>query len=82
MRPDRVSRVFLTKFVVVFHDFAHQVLDQMLADRAVLARRQFWNRLRNSDNHFIRLTGIHLSETLGATGYSDKKSSISSTIMQ
>ena len=32
----------------------------MLADRAVLARRQFCNRLRDSDNHFIRLTGIHL----------------------
>jgi hypothetical protein len=37
---------------------AHQLLDQLLADRAVLTTSQFCDRLRDSDNHFISLTGV------------------------
>jgi hypothetical protein len=49
-----------TKLVIVMHDLAHQLLDQLLADRAVSATVQFCNRLRESDYHLINLAGIDL----------------------
>jgi hypothetical protein len=56
MRPDVARCVFPTKLVIVLHDLAHQVLYQVLADRAVLATGQFSHRLRDRDNHFVGLT--------------------------
>jgi hypothetical protein len=79
MRPDCTCRVFSTKLGVVVHYLPHQLLDHVLADEAILLARQFCDRLRDRVDHFIRF--IALSDAAVA-GYSAKKSSISSTIMQ
>jgi hypothetical protein len=36
MRPDCTCSFFSTKLGIIVHDFAHQLLDQLLADRTIL----------------------------------------------
>jgi hypothetical protein len=59
----------------------HQLFDQLLADRSILLARKFCDRLRDRDNHFASPEST-LSDPPAGAGYSTKKSSISSTIMQ
>jgi hypothetical protein len=59
----------------------HQLLDHLLADNAILLARPLSDRLRDRVHDFIGFGGIDLSKPAVA-GYSAKKSSNSSTIMQ
>ncbi len=68
MRPDCTCRVLATKLSVIVHNFAHQLFDQMLSDRAILAGGQFRDRLRDSDDHFIGFIGIDFVRSAGRSG--------------
>jgi hypothetical protein len=46
------------ELAVVVHDLAHQLLNHLLTDDAILLARQFCDRLRDRINHFIRFRGI------------------------
>ena len=59
VRRVRTGSVVSPKLGVVFHYFAHQLFDQLLADQAILARGQFRDRLCDRDNHFIRFVGVN-----------------------
>jgi hypothetical protein len=48
VRAAHAYRVVATKLRVIVHNFAPQLFDQLLSDR----------RLCDSDDHFIRFTGI------------------------
>ena len=81
VRADRGGHLFTAKLAGVVHDFTHQMFDHLLTDDAILLACQFCDRLRDRVDQFICFAGIDLSEPAVA-GYSAKKSSISSTIMQ
>jgi len=50
--------VVSTKLSVIIHNFAHQLFDQLLSDRTILAAGKFCDSLCDGDDHFIRFTGI------------------------
>ena len=58
VRGDCKGRLFTTKFSVVVHNLAHQLLDHLLADDRILLARQFCDRLRDRINDFICFRGI------------------------
>ena len=76
VRAAHTHHVLATKLCVVIHNLAHQLFDQLLADCAVLTASQFRYRLRDTSPVST------LSDLPVIAGYSSKKSSISSTIMQ
>ena len=80
-RADCGGRLFTAKLGVVVHYLLHQLLDHLLADDAILLARQFCDRLRDRVDHFVGFIGVDFVDAAVA-GYSAKKSSISSTIMQ
>ena len=45
-RADCGGRLFAAKLGVVIHNLAHQLLDHLLADEAILLARQFCDCLR------------------------------------
>ncbi len=53
-----VGRRFTTKLGVVVHNLAHQLLNHLRADDAVLLARQFCDCLRDRVDHFIGFIGI------------------------
>ena len=71
----------MAKLGVVLHYLLHQLLDHLLPDYTVLLARQFGDCLRDRVDDFVGFTGIDFVRA-GVAGYSAKKSSISSTIMQ
>jgi hypothetical protein len=52
------SSFFTAKLGFVIHNLAHQLLDHLLADEAILLARQFSDRLRDRVNDFICFRGI------------------------
>ena len=58
VRADWGSRFFTAKLGVVIHNLAHQLLDHLLADEAILLARQLSDRLRDRINDFICFRGI------------------------
>jgi hypothetical protein len=58
MRRDCTYRVFPAKLAVVVHYLAHQLLDHLLPDHAILTAGQLSRRLRDRVNDFIRFCGI------------------------
>ncbi len=73
---------FPTKLGIIVHDFPHQLFNQLLADHAILTASKFRDGLGDRANHFIGFIGIALSDPPAGAGYSAKKSSIRSTIIQ
>ena len=59
VRADCGGHLFTAKLGIVVHDLAHQLLDHLLADEAILLARQFCDRLRDRIDHFIRFIGIN-----------------------
>ena len=55
---DRGGRRFTAKLAVVVHDLAHQLLNHLLTDDAILLARQFCDRLRDRVDDFICFRGI------------------------
>ena len=58
MRRDCTCRVFTPKFSVVVHNLAHQLLNHLLTDDAILLAHQFCDCLRDRINYFISFSGI------------------------
>jgi hypothetical protein len=58
VRTDRGGRRFTAKLAVVVHDLAHQLLNHLLTDDAILLARQFCDRLRDRVDDFICFRGI------------------------
>ena len=58
VRADCGSRFFTAKLGVVVHYLAHQLLDHLLADEAILLACQFCDCLRDRVDDFIRFSGI------------------------
>ena len=58
-RADCGGRVFTAKLAAVVHNLAHQLLNHLLADDAVLLARQFCDCLRHRVDHFIGFIGIN-----------------------
>ena len=58
MRADCGGRLFTAKLGVVVHNLAHQLLNHLLPDDAILLARQFCNCLRDRINDFICFRGI------------------------
>jgi hypothetical protein len=50
--------VLLTEFRVVSHNFAHQLLDHVLAGGFIVTGREFCDCLRHRDNHFVGVNRI------------------------
>jgi hypothetical protein len=81
VRADYGGRHFTAKLRVVVHYLLHQLLNHLLADDAILLARQFCDCLRDR----AITSSASLVSTLSdpaVAGYSAKKSSITSTIMQ
>ena len=81
VRADCGGRLFTAKLGVVIHYLPHQLLDHLLADEAILLARHFCDRLGDRINDFVCFGGIDFIRA-GGRGYSARKSSISSTIIQ
>ena len=60
MRRDCTYRVFPAKLGVVVHNLAHQLLNHLLTDDAILLARQFCDCLRDRVDDFICFVGIDL----------------------
>ena len=60
MRRDCTCRAFSPKLTIIFHDFLHQLFDQLLADDPILLARQFCDCLRDRVDDFICFIGIDL----------------------
>ena len=58
VRADCGGRLFAPKLRVVVHNLAHQLLNHLLPDDAILLARQFCNCLRDRINYFICFSGI------------------------
>jgi hypothetical protein len=52
------SRPFIAKLAVVVHNLAHQLLNHLPPDDAILLARQFCDRLRDRVDDFICFGGI------------------------
>src|ERR1700720_1187519 len=50
-----------TKFCIIIHNLAHQLFNQLLADRTVLTVRQFCHSLCNCCNHFVSINRVWLA---------------------
>jgi len=61
MPCDRAGRIFAAKLGVILHNIAHQLLDHLLTDGAILRARQFGHRLGDRGKHFIGVDGIGLA---------------------
>jgi hypothetical protein len=57
VRADCGGRLFAAKLAIVVHNLAHQLLDHLLPDDAVLLARQFCDYLRDRINDFICFIG-------------------------
>ena len=57
VRADCGGRLFPVKFAVAVHYLAHQLLDHLLPDHAILTARQFSDRLGDRVNYFICFSG-------------------------
>ena len=53
VRADCRGHLFRTKLDIVVHNLAHQLLDHLLSDDAILLARQFCDCLRDSVDDFI-----------------------------
>ena len=58
VRADCGGRLFTAKLGVVVHNLAHQLLNHLLADDAILLARQFCDCLCDRVNHFVGFIGI------------------------
>ena len=58
VRADCGGRLFTAKLGVVVYYLPHQLLNQLLADDAILLARQFCDCLCDRVNDFIRFSGI------------------------
>ena len=58
VRADCGGRSFTAKLGVVVQNLAHQLLNHLLPDDAILLARQFCDCLRNRINDFICFRGI------------------------
>ena len=57
-RADCGGRLFAAKLCIVVHNLAHQLLNHLLADDAILLARQFCDCLRDRINDVIGFIGI------------------------
>ena len=58
VRADCGSHFFTAKLGIVIHNLAHQLLDHLLTDDAILLTRHFCDRLRDRVDDFIRFIGV------------------------
>ena len=58
VRADCGGRLFTAKLGVVMDNLAHQLLNDLLADDAILLARQFCDCLRDRVDHFIGFIGV------------------------
>ena len=62
VRADCGGRLFTAKLAVVAHNLAHQLLNHLPPDDAILLARQFCDGLRDSVDHFVGFVGSSSSE--------------------
>src|SRR5215471_8400264 len=58
IRADRTCSGVATKLCIIIHNFTHQLLNHLLADRTILAASQLCHSLGNCCNHFVRINGV------------------------
>src|SRR6202011_513890 len=61
IRADSTCSRVPTKLCVIIYNLAHQLFNQLLADRTVLAARQFCHSLCNGSNHFVSINHVWLA---------------------
>ena len=61
IRTDCTCSALPTKLCIIIHNLLHQLLDQLLTDRTVLAVSQFRYRLCNCCNYFIGIDNVWLA---------------------
>ena len=61
MRPNCACRVFSTKLRIVVYNFAHQLFDQLQADRTILTASEFRDRLGDGDNGAVSRSAANLN---------------------